>query len=255
MNCGHSCPCFEECPTGCDGCMTPFCSCHDYLSNPDYIACERQAEVGYNRCLIECPTGDFLCIAACNREYESTLEDCPCQKNCPSGCPCPDYQCTDQTTTVETTTTAPSKKTSVLVLSSKTKDSVPGGQNIPLIIDAHGRNDNNFLFRFDEDTAVVSGSCSLTYQNMLYIFGGKGSNYRQISMLIGCQLRRIGSLDFDHSGACTTVANARIYLCFNGNNEADFTKCRYANDPLGVFTDITSSVYPHNGSPVAASEG
>ena len=95
VNCAHSCPCFEECPTGCDGCVTPFCSCHDYLTNPDYIACERQAEVSYNRCLVECPTGDFLCIGACNREYQKTLEDCPCRENCPNGCPCENYDCND----------------------------------------------------------------------------------------------------------------------------------------------------------------
>lgn len=35
----------------------------------------------------------MTCIGACNRDYDTMIESCPCMSNCPSGCPCPDYKC------------------------------------------------------------------------------------------------------------------------------------------------------------------
>ena len=45
-----------------------------------------------------CEVGDEACFQNCAREYDKNLENCPCQEKCPTGCPCPDYQCPTRTT-------------------------------------------------------------------------------------------------------------------------------------------------------------
>ena len=44
---------------------------------------------------------DIDCKSACQREYVTEFEKCPCQRGCPAGCPCPDFECpswTERTT-------------------------------------------------------------------------------------------------------------------------------------------------------------
>ena len=214
-SCIVSCPCMENCPSGCQNCTTAFCSCRDYESNPDYITCSDQYELLYTRCLLGtvysnylkqhlfwhsdktthkgCPHQDIDCLAQCSRDYDENIENCPCRANCPTGCPCPGFQCsstttqiTNTTTTQLTTTTTPGKpKTAVLILHSK-----PG--NVPIITDFNGRDDRNFRFNYGEDTTVYM-SCSVTFQNEFYVFGGgsTSTNKRQIR---SCFIQRITEL-------------------------------------------------------------
>ena len=56
-------------------------------------------------------------------------------------------------------------KTSVLILNIR----IPS--NYPVIANADGLEDRTIDFKFEEDTEVW-GSCSLTWQNNHYIFGG-----------------------------------------------------------------------------------
>ena len=247
-SCLISCPCFENCPNGCDGCLTPFCECYDYENNPDYIYCSELYENSYNECVVECSIGDFLCLAVCLRDYETSLETCPCKSECPNGCPCAFYECVE-TTTIATTQTTPVKpENSVLVLSTFE------GYKPPVITDANGREDYNFLFRFAENTSAY-GSCSLMFKNELYVFGSEnGDFYRQISKLVGCQLRRVGNLDFDHNrGACTNFNDEKVFLCFN-DQSTDWKKCRFAEGPNEVYTETASSVYEHEYGNIAASK-
>ena len=87
------------------------------------------------------------------------------------------------------------------------------------------------------------------------MFDDSDDDYRrQISKLSGCELRIIGTLKFDHHlGACTSVNDEKIYLCFNWDF-ADNERCRYANDPLATFTKAASSEHAHSGASIAASE-
>ena len=217
----------------------------------------------YNACVVSCPTGDFACNGNCFREYTSNLELCPCQSGCPHGCPCDVYQCPGTTTSSSTTTTtttaltttsittttttkAPLQATEVLVLNTYSN-------NVPIITNAAGRQDTDFDFAFGEGTEVVC-SCSMTWKNELYIFGG-GREMRQISKLVGCQLTKVGELDFDHYwGACANVADAKLYLCFN-DNLGDLNKCRVATSPTSVLEEINQSSYDHRWTRIAASEG
>ena len=49
---------------------------------------------------------------------------------------------------------------------------------------------------FDFKSGEVFCSCSTTFNNRMYIFGG-AENKRQISEVTGCELKQIGQLGFD----------------------------------------------------------
>ena len=229
--------------------------CYDYENNPDYIDCTKYNENLYTQCIVGCPAGDFECFSMCFRDLEENLEFCPCRSRCPDGCPCPEYDCPPTTTVELTSTTTVSDTTqstetkpkqSILVLSTS------GPYKPPIITDANGREDYNFYFRFAENTSVSVG-CSVAFQNEFYVFGGGTHNdRRQISKLVGCNLQRIGTLEFDHErGACTNFNNEKVYLCFDYNY---YRACRLANTPDSPFVEAASTVHPHKQTSIAASQ-
>ena len=151
------------------------------------------------------------------------------------------------TTKTTTTTTTKTPVTSILILNTKLS------QNVPVLTDSSGRVDTNLAFTLDDNTSVW-GSCSVTFQNQHYVYGGWGDYTRQISQIDGCRLRRIGDLPFDHYyAACAATSDDQIYLCFNGASSSDYKKCRYAAGPEGPFTDVTLSNYEHRHTRIAAS--
>ena len=130
------------------------------------------------------------------------------------------------------------------------------GWNEPLLVNTQDRNDLNFVLSFGEDTEVHK-SCSVTFRNRNYVFGGV-NHRRQISEVKNCELKRIGSLDFDHFfGTCSSVGDREIWLCFDATDkrpwEDYFKECRVAVDPLGNFTKVANSAFPHRYARTAAS--
>ena len=91
--CTNSCPCFQDCPSGCGSCDSTFCNCQDYQSNDDYKACETKVDRQYTQCIVNCDSGDLVCFSSCSREKDENMEKCPCRSGCPYGCPCDDYDC------------------------------------------------------------------------------------------------------------------------------------------------------------------
>ena len=121
--------------------------------------------------------------------------------------------------------------TSVLILNTEESD------NVPVLTDATGRVDRDLAFTFAKNTSVLN-SCSVTFKNQHYVYGGYvyDGYERQISRIDGCRLRRIGDLPFDHyKGACTAVNDNLIYLCFQDGSDSsgDKKKCRYTTNPEG----------------------
>ena len=126
-------------------------------------------------------------------------------------------------------------------------------QQKALLIDASSRQDVVSCFSYDSDTEVFQ-SCSLTWHNGFYVFGG-ASHWQQISQIIGTKLRRIGSLNFVHyAGTCDVMAGEKIFICFNGLGKNDYKRCRMALSPLGTFNQIQQSTYAHRFIEVAASD-
>ena len=186
-------------------------------------------------CLVDkCATGLHNCHidATCRNDYKT-----PYYQNCANvtssySCICKTGYSGDGVSCTETKT--------VLVLISLTESA--------LLVDAEGRNDP-ITMSFGEETEFYD-SCSVTYRNRFYVFGGY-NNMQQISEVTECELRRIGTLGFDHNdGACSNVDDREIYLCFH---RYDTSQCRSAVDPLGMFTKIAPSTYYHKFARTAAS--
>ena len=200
-------------------------------------------EQDYIVCLTTCPPADFDCINSCVREYQQKTETCPCQSGCPNGCPCPDYLCPATTTQVISTTLEPSR-TSVLILNTQGKH--PEAPHTPVVTDLSGKIEypvDDFMFMYGKGTEVWK-SCSLTWRGQFYIFGGQNEK-TQVSTLNGCKLERVASLNFQFVfGGCANVDERQIYLCFSENLE-DSDQCRYAEDPIENFTEVTRSNFDH----------
>lgn len=190
--------------------------------------------LNYNQCLLECSPADVDCIGACLTNYNEDIQVCPCQSKCPEGCPCPEYNCVLQ-------------RDQVLILS--TNKNV----NVPIITNAAGDVKRNFNFSIDSD-AQVYGSCSLTWQNEVYILGGHNRR-TQISKITSCRLEPVGQLPFDHYyGDCLSTADNQVYVCFNADSD-DLYRCRVASSPYGLFSEITSSYYAHFKIRIATDDG
>lgn len=85
---------------------------------------------------------------------------CPCESECPSGCPCPSYNC--QTALVVSTWSFLGTDGPAQIVNTN------GDENVPL---------------FDLGLKTeVDGSCSVVYENEFYILGGK-QIYSQISKI------------------------------------------------------------------------
>ena len=55
--------------------------CYDFQSNEEYIECEAEYDLIYSSCILSCPNADLVCIAACSRDYNNNIENCPCKES------------------------------------------------------------------------------------------------------------------------------------------------------------------------------
>ena len=93
-------------------------------------------------------------------------------------------------------------------------------------------------------------SCSITWQNTLYIFGGVQKT--KIARLDGYRLNYLAKdLGFEHNkGACSVMNDEFIFLCFDYEHTRT---CRRATDPLAHFDKVASAKTHHRLSPTTAS--
>ena len=113
-----------------------------------------------------------------------------------------------------------------------------------MLLNSEGEQKELACFERDDKTEAV-GSCSVNWNNQLFIFGGQ-TKTKQISRLTGHKLQRVGSLDVEHRfQACSVMANSFIYLCFNGANSNDNKRCRRSAGPLNQFSEVALSSYTH----------
>ena len=143
---------------------------------------------------------------------------------------------------------------SLLFLSSKVMIlSTYKAASVPVLTNAAALEDKDFGFEIDEE-AEVYGSCSLTWENELYVFGGTLKR-TQISKVTSCRLEPVGQLAFNHkSGDCVNVARDKIVLCFN-DEKNDRKKCRRASSPTGIFSEMMPSQYTHSNIRIATNDG
>ena len=159
-SCISACPCHGDCIDGCSGCESPYCVCYGDSEDEEKKECLDKLDQVYVSCLVNCEH-EVVCVSKCVREYNEGVLECPCNEGCPQGCPCPNYECSTETTTEPTTTTVPNY--GGLVLAVYDKDAK-----------ATLTNSDGEIFDMEwENTGSVSayGFCSLIYQNEHYMFG------------------------------------------------------------------------------------
>ena len=123
-------------------------------------------------------------------------------------------------------------------------------------------------------TAILDGTCGLTFKGKYYIFGGIDftgplhtfKHSKQIRRLDDCKFTKIGELDFEFSHGACTVGRDQIYLAFGGNTSTNpfisktqkmknSTKhCYRASEPTAVFNKTESSLYEHSNINIASSD-
>ena len=120
-----------------------------------------------------------------------------------------------------------------------------------VLIDSSGRLHNLPCFTFEENTEVDS-SCSLTWQNSFYVYGGNKNRY-QISQVVGKELKLIGRLKYLlYLGACSVMKMNKIFLCFSMWGERN---CRVSTNPKGPFYYIQAeSHHEHSYSDIDTSD-
>ena len=125
-----------------------------------------------------------------------------------------------------------------------------GGWKPAMLLNSEGEQKELACFERD-DTTEAYNSCSINWNNQLFIFGGI-SDKRQISRLTGHKLEKVGTLDFVHYfGACSVMNNRFIYLCFNF---ADGNRCRRSTGPLEQFIQVSLSSYAHAATQTSCSD-
>ena len=87
-----ACPCHTDCLDGCIDCENLICSCKDDTNGKNLDACAAEQSDILGNCTLGC-YGDTDCQLSCLETFETNYSKCPCQKNCPLGCPCPEYEC------------------------------------------------------------------------------------------------------------------------------------------------------------------
>ena len=118
-----------------------------------------------------------------------------------------------------------------------------------MLVNLAGGQEQFTCFERDDNTEV-SGSCSVIWQNELFVFGGERQR-RQISRLSGQKLERFGDLGFDLlAGACDVMAN-NLFLCFS---KEDARRCRRSTGPLDQFSEVALSTHNHRWMKLSSSD-
>ena len=118
-----------------------------------------------------------------------------------------------------------------------------------MLVNLAGGQEELTCFERDDNTEAYF-SCSINWQNELFIFGGVNEK-RQISKLSGHQLKRVGDLDFDLTfGACNVKGN-ELFLCFH---EHDTRRCRRSTGPLDQFSEVALSTHSHRYIQISCSD-
>ena len=126
-----------------------------------------------------------------------------------------------------------------------------------MVTDLNGNVDKLNRFQISEDLDVYY-SCSVVFKGRFYVYGGQDNDY-SIGHLVGCHLRYVNMFSFgDFTGGACTVADDKIFLCFNsayGTNYGYTKTCNTDTDPTGNFyEEIEKSREDHELIRIASSE-
>ena len=240
-----------NCYEGCSNCDNSICSCSaaNLSGNEDFQVCYAQVSTDHAECVAGCD--DFDCIFECDKVKSEKIKDCPCQENCPTGCPCPSesFECPS------TKPTPPPGQDGYAVLALNSAFN----ENKKILIPFNGSPAREPKFTF-EDGTLVWMSCTVTYKGQFYVIGGQTAARRQLSVIENCSLKQKSTLGFDSTDAtCENYSLAQsdiVLICFS---KQDKDKCKQFDgdnfidfEPLPLYRHYLSPLAKYKGLPFVA---
>ena len=186
----------------------------------------------------KCTNSDGSYICECKEGFDQASDgSCTDINECVSGL----HSCQTSSTCINTDGSFTCRKSFIVINTYISKQAK--------LITTEGLSEPTFDFGIN---TVAYDSCSVTFRNSFYIFGGGNTYKKQVSQLSVNRLKRIGSLDFDFCvGACAVINDDQIYLCFDYYATK---QCYYSSGPLETFYEIAKSAQNHDVISIAASQ-
>ncbi|CAG5109783.1 Oidioi.mRNA.OKI2018_I69.chr2.g4272.t1.cds [Oikopleura dioica] len=197
-SCYVSCPCFDECPSGCDGCASQYCVCDQaQIDNDGYKQCIDRSSKSFDECIKNCRP-DEECFDNCYNDFKETSQSCPCMSGCEWGCPCDNDAFCQENVMVEDRHFVTPRA----------------------ILDDYYYGYGYFPFLYGSGSALVNGE--------MFFFGGQYDN-RQIAKLQDCEFKQMsmrlareytymGSLVVIPSESGLTRSTSDEIVLYSGNN-------------------------------------
>jgi len=173
LDCFRSCPCYDFCPNGCEGCGNSICTCKSpETDNSHYIQCIHEGTHKLDDCFKTC-TANSTCHETCLEDMRRESKMCPCMEDCPLGCPCEGaYDCQNYVTVMCQATSQPSAKDFSYAISTNGLLQNRRYYTSPLTTDSALPKGSQFLYK--------AGFSLLNGQ--IYVFGGV-QDYQKVRML------------------------------------------------------------------------
>ena len=105
------------------------------MENAEWKSCTESKSIDLGLCIYACKSNKD-CEDSCVEEFKTSHQDCPCEANCPAGCPCESYDC-DQTTTPATTTTAKTTTQSTTTTTTVPTTTRPASENSVMVLNTY----------------------------------------------------------------------------------------------------------------------
>ncbi|CAG5104912.1 Oidioi.mRNA.OKI2018_I69.chr1.g1664.t1.cds [Oikopleura dioica] len=229
--CSAGCPCYSNCPDGCENCEHPICYCKSpQIDNPNYQRCVKDARDEFDECVEDCSAAQ-TCFESCFEFFQNATDKCPCMSACPNGCPCdgqPGYHCEPFIThicqrTTENWSTFPS-----------------------YVISADGQfKEDRFYFQPETDKQnYLETTLHASLNGIIYLFGGK-SNRKKIAKIDGCTIEELPvvlTYNYDHHSSIVTVPTNpnEIMLCAGRDQiSGPYTVCEDFDGERTVVSPFT----------------
>ncbi|CBY12283.1 unnamed protein product [Oikopleura dioica] len=243
-DCFRSCPCYDFCPNGCEGCGNSICTCKSpETDNSHYIQCIHEGTHKLDDCFKTC-TANSTCHETCLEDMRRESKMCPCMEDCPLGCPCEGaYDCQNYVTVMCQATSQPSAKDFSYAISTNGLLQNRRYYTSPLTTDSALPKGSQFLYK--------AGFSLLNGQ--IYVFGGV-QDYQKIAIINECNIvetaRKLNNAFDVEFGSLLTVPETtdKVVLC-QGSSQ----KCESFNGVESVV--IANTRNAHNSACMGLNQG
>ena len=122
-------------------------------------------------------------------------------------------------------------------------------KNLAQLTHPSGRTEPMELTYGDGVNPHAEGGPSVVFRNQMYMW----NHNKDVYNLINCNFVKIGVVEFEPFNA--VVAKGQIILVDNNSPGKHGQETYKTSDPIGTYTQLANTAFPHNGAPIAAGTG